>query len=160
VTVTFTIDTSKLTVPPYIIKEASTRIDYSDGSYLTYPGWGTQRINNPKSGGAPFTIVVVDLGFSSTNQTDVAQWAMTFIPRRPTTAESPFSNKKNTIAGEGTSAASNGTFTLDFRKDDPSIKKQTGSWDWSLMVQMALPSGVLMCLVSDPEMDVNPIMVM
>ena len=160
VTVTFTLDTTKPVPvkPPYIISDVSSTVVYSDGTRLTYPGWGTQIVNKPKPGGADFTVIVIDQGYGSANKTDVANWAMTFLPRYPTTDDSPFGNNKNSVAGQGTSAASKGTFTLDFSNAAPKLK-DTGTWDWALMVQMVLPNGEVHCFDSDPEMDVNPFII-
>jgi hypothetical protein len=90
---------------------------------------------------------------AGSNETGVANWALTFIPRAPTTAQSPFGNNQNTINGSGGSN-SNGTFTLD----TGNVKiKIVGDWDWSLMVQMTMPGGTtIKCFSSDPEMEVGP----
>jgi hypothetical protein len=45
-----------------------------------------------------------------------------------------------------------GRFTLDLGN----VKiKNSGDWDWGLMVQMVLPGGAIKCFSSDPEMEVG-----
>jgi hypothetical protein len=82
---------------------------------------------------------------------NVANWALTFIPRGATSQQSPFGNNQNTISGNG-ATRSDGLFTLN----TGNVKiKNTGDWDWALMVQMVLPNGSVECFCSDPEMEVG-----
>jgi len=97
--------------------------------------------------------MVTDSSYSTgNNQTGIANWALTFIPRGSTTAQSPFGNNQNTLTGSGGSN-SNGTSTLDIGN----LKiKNGGDWDWGLMVQMEMADGTtIKCFSSDPGMEVS-----
>ena len=152
VSVKFTLYSSN-SPAPYDISECEGTISYSDGSTVPFSGWVAENIGTPDPNGATFSIVVADSSYSSFNNvTSVANWAITFIPRGTSnTAQSPFANNQNTISGSG-ATNSNGQFTLNL--GNVSIKNG-GDWDWSLMVQMVLPSGTVKCFASDPEMEVG-----
>ena len=143
---------SSIANPPYEISGLEGTIYYDDGTDVDFNGWNAENIGTPESNGATFTLQVADSDYSTgTNETGVANWALTFIPRAPTTAQSPFGNSQNTISGSG-AANSSGVFTLDLGNE---TIKNAGTWDWSLMIQMTLPGGVVKCFSSDPEMEVG-----
>ena len=151
VTVTFTLYSSAAS-PPYKIAGLEGTISYNDGSDVDFTGWNPEDIGTPEPNGATFTLMVADSSYSTgNNETGVANWAVTFIPRAPTTAQSPFGNNQNTISGSG--ATNNvGVFTLNLGNE---TIKNSGDWDWSLMIQMTLPDGTIKCFSSDPEMEVG-----
>jgi hypothetical protein len=141
--------------PPYEVKDIQGTISYSDGSSSGFSGWSAENIGTPQQSGATFTFQVRDASYSSSsNVTSVGNWALTFIPRGTTTAQSPFGNNQNAISGSGAAndPVNAGRFTLDLS----SVKiKNSGDWDWGLMVQMMLPGGAIKCFSSDPEMEVG-----
>lgn len=152
VSVKFTLYTSSA-APPYEVAGCEGVISYADGTSQAFNGWNAEAIGTPQPDGASFTLVVADSSYSTgTNQTGIANWALTFIPRGSTSAQSPFGNNQNTITGVG-AANNNGVFTLNVGN----VKiKSAGDWDWALMVQMIMADGVtLKCFASDPEMEVS-----
>jgi len=153
VAVTFTLNTATNATPPYEVGSILGTVSYNDKGNSTFNTWTTEKVGTPQPAGADFSISVTDQGWSSGNQTGIANWALTFIPRGATNGSSPFGNNQNTITGNGASG-SNDTFTLNFTGGNPKIKNP-GSWDWSLMVQMTLPGGQIHCFSSDPEMEVT-----
>jgi hypothetical protein len=50
---------------------------------------------------------------------------------------------------------SGATFTFQVRDASYVKIKNSGDWDWGLMVQMMLPGGAIECFSSDPEMEVG-----
>ncbi len=154
VAVTFTLNSTAIAnTPPYNITGCSGLVTYSDNTSAPINGWDAEAIGTPQPNGASFSLNVNDAGYSSTNQTSIGNWALTCIPRSPTTQASPFTSNSNTITGNG-ATGSNGNFSLNFSNPVPKIKN-AGDWDWSLMVQINLPGGVIHCYGSDPEMDVS-----
>jgi hypothetical protein len=158
VTVTLTLDSS-VAGPPYEILNCSTYVTFSDNSNTTLPGWGIAAIGTPQSSGAPFALVLKDQNTSPI--TGVVNWSLTCIPRAPTTAASPFSNNAASIAGAGSTPANGGGFQLNFANtNDPGTRNpkinNSGTWDWSLMVQVTCADGTVRCYGSDPEMEVGP----
>jgi hypothetical protein len=135
--------------PPYAIGACSSTAKFEDGKSKSHNGWDTQKVGTPKAGGASFTIHVVD----SSNYADFAvlNWALTFIPKAPTTDASPFGNNVNTLTGSGAAAIGPG-LELDLKN---SKIKSNGKWDYVLMVQVQSSTGVK-CFASDPEMEVGP----
>src|SRR5215831_10955538 len=100
-TVTFTLYSSDPN-PPYDVSGCAGTITYSDGSDAQFNGWNAVDLGTPQPNGANFTLMVADSSYASgTNQTGVANWALTFIPRSGTSQQSPFGNNMNTIAGSG-----------------------------------------------------------
>jgi hypothetical protein len=151
VSVKFTLYSSTAN-PPYEIAGLEGTISYNDGTDVDFTGWNAEDIGTPEPNGATFTLRVADSDYSTgTNETSVANWALTFIPRAPTTAQSPFGNSQNTISKTG-AANNSGVFTLDLGNQ---TIKNSGDWDWSLMIQMTLPGGAVKCFSSDPEMEVG-----
>ena len=152
VSVTFTLDSSDAG-PRYEIADCDGVISYDGSPDQRFDGWNAEDIGTPEPNGANFTLMVTDSSYDLGNQTGIANWALTFIPRGSTTELSPFGNNLNTISGSGGSN-SNGTFTLD----TGNVKiKNAGDWDWGLMVQMTMPDGItIKCFSSDPEMEVGP----
>lgn len=151
VNVTITLNTAASPAAPYNVSGIAGTVFYDNNGSLSFNTWSAENIGIPQPNGAAFQVNVVDSGYSSSNQTGIGNWAVTFIPRSPTTQQSPFGNNQNTISGSGVSGA-NGTWTLNLG----SVKiKNPGSWDWSLMVQMTMPGGGIHCFASDPEMDVT-----
>jgi hypothetical protein len=137
---------------PYNVAGCEGTIYYNDNTDVELEGWVAEVIGTPEPNGATFTLEVADSDYASgSNVTGVANWAVTFVPRGTTTAQSPFGNNVNTITGSGASN-DNGVFTLDFGSQ---TIKNSGDWDWSLMIQMTLPSGTVKCFSSDPEMEVG-----
>ena len=153
VAVTFTLNTVTDSTPPYNVSGIQGIVSYDDKGNSAFNTWSAENVGTPQPAGAPFSIGVTDLGWSSSNQTGIANWALTFIPRGATNGASPFGNNQNTITGNG-ATGSNGNFTLNFSGGNPKIKN-AGSWDWALMVQMTMPGGAIHCFASDPEMDVT-----
>lgn len=151
VTVTFTLYSSAAN-PPYEVSGCEGTIGYSDGSSVPFSGWSAEAVGTPQPNGASFTLKVADASYSSSsNVTGVANWALTFIPRGSTRAQSPFGNNQNTISGSG-ATNNDGVFTLNL--GNVTINN-VGDWDWSLMIQMTLPDGTIKCFSSDPEMEVG-----
>lgn len=152
VSVTCTLYSGTGQAPPFEMADVSGTISYNNNAPgATFDGWDAEAIGTPVAAGATFTLAVQDYSYSSTNQTRVANWALTFIPRGTTSQQSPFGNNQNTIAGQG-ATNNNGTFTLN----TGNVKiKNAGDWDWVLMVQMVLPNGTVLCFCSDPEMEVG-----
>src|SRR5215831_21355233 len=111
-TVTFTLYSSDPN-PPYDVSGCAGTITYSDGTDDQFQGWNAQNLGTPQPNGASFTLMVADANYSSgNNQTSVATWALTFIPRSGTSQQSPFGNNVNTITGNG-ATNNNGVFTLN-----------------------------------------------
>lgn len=158
VTVTFNLDSSA-SQPPYNVSPAMTcQVEYSDGSTPgQYPNFTAEVIGTPQNGGAQFVLNVVDSSYSSTNTTNVGNWALTCIPRG-SSPTSPFQGQGSpTITdpsgNQPSSTNSNGTFTL---ATGNATIANAGTWDWSLMVQMIMADGTtIKCFASDPEMDVS-----
>lgn len=153
VTVTFTLNSATATTPPYVITGISGRVDYDGGVGSTYFNtWSPETVGTPQTNGAAFNLSVTDAGYNSANNaTSIGNWAVTFVPRSPTTADSPFGNNIDTITGSGGSN-SNGTFVLNIGNN---TIKNAGGWDWALMVQIIIPNVGTHCFASDPEMDVS-----
>lgn len=155
VSVTFTLNSATDTTPPYEISGITGRVDYDGGVSSTYFNtWAPETVGTPQSSGADFNLAVTDAGYNSaSNATSIGNWSVTFIPRSPTTAASPFGNNVNTITGTGGTNA-NGTFTLNTGNNKI---KNAGGWDWALLVQIIIPGSpsVTRCFASDPEMDVS-----
>jgi hypothetical protein len=150
--VTFTLPSSA-SGPPYNVTGCAGTITFTDGSSSPFKGWALEEMPAPQDGGAAFTVNVTDADRSDSNQTSIGNWALTFIPRAPSTGASPFGSGKNLITGNGpTSPGSGSTFTLNTTKYRI---KRTGTWDWSLIIQMNLPDGTTKCFASDPEMEVE-----
>ena len=151
VSVTLTLNSAtQLTAPYEITGISGTVVQVGGASYFN--SWAAETIGTPQSSGADFNLSVTDAGYnSSSNATSIGNWAVTFIPRSPTTAASPFGNNNNTITGNG-GTNNNGTFTLNVGSNKI---KNAGSWDWALMVQMIIPNSGTHCFASDPEMDVS-----
>ena len=152
VSVKFTLYSSTVS-PPYEVAGCEGLITYDTGSQ-PFTGWNAEDIGTPQPSGATFTLTVADSSYSTgSNETGVANWALTFIPRAPTTAQSPFGNNQNTITGSG-AANNSGVFTLDLGN----VKiKNPGDWDWALVIQMTMADGTtIKCFSSDPEMEVGP----
>ena len=158
VTVTLTIDSS-IPAPPYNVATCSTLITYSDNSNITVPGWGIAAIGTPQGPGAAFNVTVKDSNLSPI--ASIVNWALTCIPRAPTTSASPFGNNASSIGGSGSVPGAGGGLGLNFgntnnpSNNNPRIKN-AGTWDWSLMVQVVCADGVTVkCFGSDPEMEVG-----
>ena len=155
VAVTFTLDSTTLAnTPPYEITGCSGLVSYADNTQSSFSGWNAEAVGTPQASGAAFSLIVVDNGYSATNQTAIGNWALTFIPRgAQNNLASPFGNNQNTLTGSGVLSQNGNTFTLSIGNNKI---KNAGSWDWALMVQITLPGGAIHCYASDPEMDVNP----
>jgi len=139
---------------PYDMTGCAGSITKQQGNPITFSDWSAENLGTPDPNGATFALAVTDLDYAAQNNaTGIANWAVTFIPRAGTTMSSPTTNNKNTIAGSGYISNSNGTFTL-FSGTTNAIKN-TGDWDWSLMIQITLPNNVVKCFASDPEMEVG-----
>ena len=155
VSVMFTLSSTDST-PPFEIKQLQGTITYNNNQpSKDFEGWSVEDIGTPQPNGATFTLKVKDAAWSaSLNPTTIENWALTFIPRGDTTAQSPFGNSQNTISGNGGDNTNNdGIFTLSLGNQTIKIN---GDWDWALMVQIALPNdGPLKCFASDPEMEVD-----
>ena len=152
VSVKFTLYSSAAS-PPYEVSGCDGTISYTNNAPdTTFSGWNAVDIGTPQPGGATLTVTVADASYSSSsNVTGVANWALTFIPRGTTRAQSPFDNNQNTISGSG-AVNNDGVFTLDLANEKIT---SSGDWDWSLMVQMTMPDGTIKCFSSDPEMEVD-----
>src|SRR4051812_15480121 len=98
VTVTLTIDSS-IPAPPYNVATCSTLVAYSDNSNITVPGWGSAAVGTPQPSGATFGLIVKDANPSPL--TSILNWALTCVPRAPTTAASPFGSNASSIGGSG-----------------------------------------------------------
>jgi hypothetical protein len=146
---------SSLTTSPFNITECDSTITDVDGKSLHYSGWNPQNVGKPQAGGADFTLTVQDLDYATTNQTTLANWVLTCLRRGATREASPFSANDSSIAGNGGTLTSSGIFTLDLKN---AKIKNAGSWDWSLLVQIVMPDQTVKCFVSDPEMDVQAIL--
>jgi hypothetical protein len=152
-TVKFTLYSSA-TTPPYEVAGCEGTIYYDNSTNLPFLGWVAEDIGTPEPNGATFTLKVADSSYASgSNETSVANWALTFIPRGTTTVQSPFGNNQNTISGSG-ATNDDGVLTLDLGNE---TIKNAGDFDWSLMIQMVLPGTptVIKCFSSDPEMEVG-----
>jgi hypothetical protein len=138
---------------PYEIAGCDCTVTFDDGSSQSFDDWTAEAVGTPQPSGADFTVEVADASYSSGSyETNIANWALTFIPRgTATSAQSPFGNNQSTISGSG-ATNSDGVFTLD--TSNAKIKN-TGDWDYALMVQMTLPDGSIECFASDPEMEVG-----
>lgn len=151
VSVIITLNTITDATPPYNVLSLAGTVFYDNSTSSNFSTWTAENVGTPQPSGAAFQLNVTDSGYSSSNQTGIGNWALTFIPRSPTTQQSPFGNNQNTISGSG-ATGSNGTWTLDIGNNKI---KNAGSWDWTLVVQMTLPGGAIHCFASDPEMDVT-----
>jgi hypothetical protein len=141
---------------PFNITKCQSTITDVDGQSEQYSGWNPQDVGKPKAGGADFTLRVEDLDYASNNKTTVENWVLTCLRRGGTKDASPFSANDSSISGSGGTLASPGIFTLDLKN---AKIKNAGSWDWSLLVQIAMPDNTTVkCFVSDPEMDVQAIL--
>ena len=153
VTVTFNLDSSA-SAPPYNVSAQMTCIvTYDEGDPASFPNFATEAIGTLANGGATFTLIVVDSNYPN-SATTVGNWALTCIPRAPTTGTSPFQSQNSTITNPRNQVSytnSNGTLTLNTGN---AKLMNTGSWDWSLMVQMITSNGTK-CFASDPEMDIS-----
>jgi hypothetical protein len=151
--VTFSLGSTAASTP-YNITGCSGTITTQSGP-VNFTGFVAENLGTPDPNGATFALMVTDLDYAAQNSaTGIANWAVTFIPRGDdTTVSSPTSNSKNTITGSGYTNNANGTFTL-FSGNTNAIK-YTGTWDWSLMIQITLPNNVVKCFASDPEMEVG-----
>jgi hypothetical protein len=137
--------------PPFEMSDVSGTISYNNAPDVPFEGWSEEGLATPIAGGASFTLAIQDMSYSASYVANVANWALTFIPRGATSQQSPFGNNQNTISGNG-ATRSDGLFTLN----TGNVKiKNTGDWDWALMVQMVLPNGSVECFCSDPEMEVG-----
>jgi len=145
---------STLNTPPFNITDCQSTITDENGHKSTYSGWNPQDVGKPKADGADFTLTVQDLDYSSTNETTLANWVLTCLRRGDTDKFSPFSANDSSIAGKGGTLTSPGIFKLDLKN---AKIKNAGSWDWSLLVQIVMPDKTVKCFVSDPEMDVQAI---
>ena len=75
---------------PYNMTDCAGTIYYNDNNQLDFDGWVAEDIGTPEPNGATFTLQVDDLDYvAAGNVTGVANWAVTFIPRGTTTAQSP-----------------------------------------------------------------------
>src|SRR5262245_50168343 len=139
---------------PFNITDCKSIITDVNGQQTTYKGWDPQDVGKPQHGGADFTLTVHDDDYSANNPTMVGRWVLTCLRRGATRDASPFSANAPSIAGEGADVA-NGVFTLDLNQ---AKIKNAGSWDWSLLIQMVMPNDTATkCFVSDPEMDVQAV---
>ena len=128
-------------------------IAYSSGPDANFTGWNDESIGTPIASGAAFYLSIEDTAWNSTtNNTQVAGWSLTFLPRPGNSLASPFGNNQNTITG-GANAGVNGSFPLVNGTPNEKIKNG-GNWDWVFMVQMSV-GGVIHCFASDPEMEVG-----
>lgn len=144
--------TSLSSGPPYEVAGCQGSIVYNDNTpVLHFQGFDTETIGTPQPNGATFKLQVYDADFAN-NQTRVANWALTCIPRGSTQAQSPFDNNQNTISGAGAASDGNGTFTLDVGN---ARIQNTGDWDYALLIQMVMPDTSIKCFSSDPEMEVG-----
>ena len=153
--VQFTLSSSSATAP-FNMTDCQGQVNYSDGSNQPFYNWAAAVLGSVDSNGATLAITVVDASYvASSNVTSVANWAITFIPRGANaTSQSPVGNNQSTILGSGaTDPANNGRFVLPVTN----VKiKNTGNFDWMLMIQMVLSDGsTIKCFASDPEMEVN-----
>jgi hypothetical protein len=146
---------SSQNTPPFNITECQSTITDVGGKSSHYSGWNPQDVGKPQTGGADFTLTVQDLDYAS-NKTTIANWVLTCLRRGATKEASPFSANDSSIAGNGGTLMSAGIFTLDLKN---AKIKNAGSWDWSLLVQIVMPDQTTVkCFVSDPEMDVQAIL--
>jgi hypothetical protein len=155
VTVTFNLDSSA-SAPPYnMSSQMSCAVTYDDGPTQNFDNFATEALGTLANSGATFTLRVVDSNYAN-SATTVGNWALTCIPRAPTTGASPFQGQNSTITNPNngvSSTNSNGTFTLSTGN---ATLKNSGKWDWSLMVQMIMSDGTtIKCFASDPEMDIS-----
>ena len=140
---------------PFNITECQSTITEVGGKSQHYSGWNPQDVGKPQAGGADFTLTVQDLDYAS-NETTLANWVLTCLRRGATREASPFSANESSITGQGGKLTSPGIFTLDLKN---AKIKNAGSWDWSLLVQVVMPDKTTVkCFVSDPEMDVQAIL--
>jgi hypothetical protein len=145
---------SSQSTSPFNITECHSTITEVGGHQDHYSGWNPQDVGKPQAGGAGFTLTVQDLDYAS-NKTTLANWVLTCLPRGATKEASPFSANDSSITGNGGTAAA-GIFTLDLKN---AKIKNAGSWDWSLLVQVVMSDQTTVkCFVSDPEMDVQAIL--
>ena len=146
---------STLNTPPFNITDCQSTITDENGNKSTYSGWNPQDVGKPKADGADFTLTVQDLDYPS-NKTTLANWVLTCLRRGATKEASPFSANDSSITGNGGTLTSPGIFKLDLKN---AKIKNAGSWDWSLLVQIVMPDQTTVkCFVSDPEMDVQAIL--
>jgi len=157
--VTFTIQVSSNQAnPPFVAGNCTATVVFADGSSQQYASWAAEDIGTPPSNGAALALNVIDTAWSASNQTQVAGWALNFLPRPGTNQNSPISS--NLMSG-GSANSSNGTFPLILSTANGNgIIKSSGNstkdWDWSLMVQMVMADGqTIKCFVSDPEMQMD-----
>ena len=150
--VTLQINSTTASPAPLNMTGCSGTVTTQSGN-VDFQGFVTESLGTPDPNGANFTLMVTDLDYGAQNNaTGIANWAVTFLPRKGNLA-SPIGNNQTTIVGSGFTNNSNGTFTL-FTGNTYAIKN-TGDWDWSLMIQITLPNNVVKCFASDPEMEVG-----
>lgn len=153
VTVTFNLDSSA-SAPPYNVSSQMTcAVTRDDGTTTYYNNFAIESIGTLANGGATFTLIVVDSNYAN-SATTVGNWALTCIPRSSSTGVSPFQAQNVTITNPNNQVSytnTNGTFTLNTGN---AKLANSGSWDWSLMVQMITTYGTK-CFASDPEMDIS-----
>ncbi len=153
VSVTFTLYSAN-SPAPFNIAGCDGQVNFSDGSSQQFPNWAAANLGTPEPNGASLAVTVADSSYSSSgNVTGVGNWAITFIPRGANaTSQSPVGNNQSTITGTG-ATNNNGQFALPL--SNVSIKN-SGDFDWMLMVQMIMSDGVtIKCFASDPEMEVG-----
>ena len=86
VSVTLTLNSATQLAAPYEITGISGTVDQVGGTSY-FNNWAAETIGTPQSSGADFNLLVTDAGYnSSSNATIIGNWAVTFIPRSPTTA--------------------------------------------------------------------------
>jgi hypothetical protein len=156
VSVTFYLDSSAGSPPYNVSSTMQCVVTYDDGGQVSFPNFATEAIGTLANNGAAFTLIVVDRNYSN-SATTVGNWALTCIPRNSATGVSPFQAQNSptiTNPGNGVSSTNaNGTFTLSTGN---ARLKNSGTWDWSLMVQMIMSDNTtIKCFASDPEMDIS-----
>ena len=149
VVVTMTLNSASA-APPYNVDSCNIAVTYADGSSAQFPGWNGVDLGTPQSSGATFAVNVQDS--NAQPMTGIQSWALTSIPRAPTTDASPFGTNENTIAGSAPPQNGTGVFALNL--SNPKIKN-AGTWDWTLMAQVVCADGTVKCFASDPEMKVD-----
>src|SRR5215207_4543650 len=110
VAVTMTLN-SAASAPPYNVDTCSIAITYDDGTDAVLNGWNQADLGTPDNNGATFSLTVKDSNPQAA--TAIQSWALTSIPRLPTTAASPFGNNANSVAGSAPPSNGTGTFALN-----------------------------------------------
>lgn len=157
VTITLTLNSTGAQ-PPYNMSGCLCAVTLDDGSTTSVTDWTLESIPHPppNGNGADFTLKIIDDGYNGgSNPSSVAGWALTFLPRPGTSQASPFGNNQNTLTGGSVANANSSVFTLNVGN---AKIKQSGKWDWVLIVQMntgLAGSQTIKCFASDPEMDVE-----